>query len=135
VTKEDPTVHDLPLRTSLVVSAERSSARTARVAVHDLCEHAALGRDTADVAALLVSELVTNAHQHAGGSAVVDAVVDGRALRVEVEDEDPRIPAPQALDLEAERGRGLMLVAALASRWGTALTGHGKSVWFELDRA
>jgi len=27
------------------------------------------------------------------------------------------------------------LVAALASRWGTALTGRGKYVWFELDRA
>ena len=128
-------MHDLPLRTSLVVSAERSSARTARVAVHDLCEHAALGPETADVAALLVSELVTNAHQHAGGPAVVDVVVDDRSLRVAVEDEDPTIPAPREIDLDAERGRGLLLVAALASRWGTALTGRGKSVWFELDRA
>ena len=56
-------------------------------------------------------------------------------LRVAVADEDPTVPAPQPIDLEAERGRGLMLVAALASRWGTALTGRGKSVWFELDRA
>lgn len=128
-------MHDLPLRTSLVVSAEGSSARTARAAVHDLCAHAHVGDETADVAALLVSELVTNAHEHAGGPAVVDVVVDGRALRVAVEDEDPTIPAAPAVDVDAERGRGLMLVAALASRWGTALTGHGKSVWFELDRA
>jgi anti-sigma regulatory factor (Ser/Thr protein kinase) len=128
-------VHDLPLRTSLVVAAEGSSARTARAAVHDLCHHAAVGNDTADVAALLVSELVTNAHEHAGGPAVVDVVVDGRSLRVAVEDEDPTLPAPRGIDVEDERGRGLMLVAALASRWGTALTGRGKSVWFELDRA
>ena len=128
-------MHDLPLRTSLVVSAEGSSARSARAAVHDLCAHASVATATTDVAVLLVSELVTNAYEHTGGPAVVDVVVDDRSLRVAVEDGDPRIPVARDIDVDAERGRGLMLVAALASRWGAAPTGRGKSVWFELDRA
>ena len=127
-------MHQLPLRTSLVVAAEKASTRSARATVHHLCENAALGPEKADVAALLVTELVTNAHQHAGSTALVDVLVDDRSLRVAVADEDPTIPAPREIDLEAERGRGLLLVAALASRWGAAPTDRGKSVWFELDR-
>lgn len=98
-------MHDLPLRTSLVVSAEGASARTARAAVHDLCAHAAVGPDAADVAALLVSELVSNAHEHARCPAVVDVVVDDRSLRVAVEDENPTLPAARDIDVDAERPR------------------------------
>jgi anti-sigma regulatory factor (Ser/Thr protein kinase) len=128
-------VHDSPLRTSLVVSAESSASRTAREAVHELCAHAAVPADTSEVAELLVSELVTNAQEHAGGPAVVDVEVDDRSLRVAVADEDPTLPAPRAMQPDAERGRGLMLVAALASSWGATPAARGKSVWFELDRA
>ncbi len=124
-----------PLRTSLVVSAESSASRTARAAVHELCAHAAVPTDTREVAELLVSELVTNAHDHAGGPAVVDMEVDEWSLRVAVADQDPTLPVPREMRLDAERGRGLMLVAALASRWGATPTARGKSVWFELDRA
>jgi anti-sigma regulatory factor (Ser/Thr protein kinase) len=118
-----------------VVPAEPSSSRTARAAVHELCAHAAVPPDTCEVAELLVSELVSNAHEHAGGPAVVDVVVDEQTLRVVVADEDPTLPAPREMAPDAERGRGLMLVAALASRWGATPAARGKSVWFELDRA
>lgn len=128
-------MHDLPRRTSLVVSAERSSSRSARAAVHDLCRYAAMSVDAAEVAVLLVSELVTNAHQHAGGPAVVDVVVDDRSLRVAVADDDPTLPTQRDAAPYDERGRGLMLVDALASRWGATRADGGKSVWFELDRA
>jgi anti-sigma regulatory factor (Ser/Thr protein kinase) len=128
-------VHDSPLRTSLVVSAGSASSRPARAAVHELCSHAAVASDTREIAELLVSELVTNAHEHAGGPAVVDVQVDDRSLRVAVADQDPTIPIPRKMTADAERGRGLLLVAALASRWGAAPAAHGKSVWFELDRA
>jgi anti-sigma regulatory factor (Ser/Thr protein kinase) len=127
-------VLDLPLRTSLVVQAERTSARSAREAVQDLCSDAAVRTATADVATLLTAELLSNAHEHARGPAVLDVSVDDRVLRVAVADDDPRIPEARAIDVEAERGRGLMLVEALASRWGAVRAGHGKSVWFELDR-
>jgi Histidine kinase-like ATPase domain len=36
-------------------------------------------------------------------------------------------------DLDAENGRGLMLIATLADRWGIVPTPVGKTVWFALD--
>ena len=118
-----------------MVTAEGPSSRSARTAVHELCSNAAVSGETAEVAVLLVAELVSNAHEHARCSAVVDVVVDEALLRVDVADESPTIPAPREIDTDAERGRGLMLVAALASRWGATRADRGKSVWFELDLA
>lgn len=131
-------MYELPLRTSLVVPpADIFSTRTARAAVHELCTHASVEADTAEVAVLLVSELVTNAHEHAHCSALVDMTIDDRRLRIAVADEDPTIPAPRPAGGDDERGRGLMLVEALSSRWGATSTtpsqGPGKSIWFELD--
>lgn len=129
-------MHDLPLRTSLVVPpADIFSTRSARAAVHELCAHASVETDTTEVAVLLVSELVSNAHEHAHCPAVVDVALDERMLRVDVADEDPTIPAPREAGGDDERGRGLMLVAALASRWGATRAVGGKSIWFELDLA
>jgi anti-sigma regulatory factor (Ser/Thr protein kinase) len=58
-------------------------------------------------------------------------------IRVEVSDTNPALPvrlAPAPAD--ADGGRGLLLVDALASRWGvTERTGPGKTVWAELDLA
>jgi hypothetical protein len=50
---------------------------------------------------------------------------------VEVRDENVTRPAPNQPGLDDESGRGLMLVEALAERWGWDLTanGGGKIVW------
>jgi hypothetical protein len=50
---------------------------------------------------------------------------------VEVWDENVTLPAPNQPGLDDESGRGLMLVEALAERWGwdLAATGRGKIVW------
>jgi hypothetical protein len=50
---------------------------------------------------------------------------------VEVWDENSRLPEPAWPDLDDESGRGLMLVDALAARWGWDLpnSGRGKIVW------
>lgn len=125
-----------PLSTNLVVSADGAATRSARAVVRDLCSHAALGTDTVQTAELLVTELVSNAIEHGGGSAVVDAVADCAGLRVSVVDTDPTLPGtPRLGSADDERGRGLLLVDALSSRWGAALLAPGKRVWFELDRA
>jgi anti-sigma regulatory factor (Ser/Thr protein kinase) len=124
----------LPLRARLVIPADVSSGRTARAAVHDLCARASVETDTADVAQLLVSELVSNAHEHAGGDALLDVAVDDCCLRVDVVDESPQVPAPRPAGGDDERGRGLMLVEALSSRWGATPWPSGKTMWFELDR-
>ena len=47
----------------------------------------------------------------------------------------PRRPEPRDASLLSEGGRGLHIVDALASEWGAAPTGRGKSVWFWIDTA
>jgi anti-sigma regulatory factor (Ser/Thr protein kinase) len=90
-------------------------------------------RDTADVAELLASELVTNALIHTDHGAVVTATVEASTLRVEVRDFVAGMPAPHlpAADL-GTNGRGLVLVQSLADAWGVRTQGVGKVVWFEL---
>jgi hypothetical protein len=52
---------------------------------------------------------------------------------VEVTDGSDELPrTPTALDTEAENGRGLLLLDAMADKWGVSLwSGGGKTVWFE----
>jgi two-component sensor histidine kinase len=83
--------------------------------------------------------VTTNALRHTasgtagGGFRVSDELRDDR-LRVEVDDAGARTaPQRRARDLEAPGGRGLELVDALASRWGTLGGPEGRVVWFELD--
>jgi anti-sigma regulatory factor (Ser/Thr protein kinase) len=92
-----------------------------------------------EVVALLVGELVTNAIVHTSSGAVGLVVRLGdQAVRVEVHDASPRLPPrpgrPAAADDQG--GRGLGLVAALATRWGVEVDaaghGDGKVVWFEV---
>jgi anti-sigma regulatory factor (Ser/Thr protein kinase) len=89
----------------------------------------------ADEEELLVSEVVTNGLVH--GDSDVHVVVRRYPdrVRVEVRDSDPHraraVTMPRQED-EAEGGRGLMIVSALASAWGNSPSGRGKTVWFEL---
>ncbi|WP_121749033.1 ATP-binding protein [Streptomyces sp. E2N166] len=89
-----------------------------------------------DIAALLVSELVTNALRHATGPIGVRLVrhpagPDGMLL-VEVSDPLPDPPRERVARPGDEDGRGLQLVASSAHRWGTRPGEVGKTVWFEL---
>jgi anti-sigma regulatory factor (Ser/Thr protein kinase) len=85
-------------------------------------------------AALLTSELVTNAIMHEGGGAITLAIscCHGQ-LRVEVHDTSPSPPVREDVPADAETGRGLMLVAALSAQWGYCRTLAGKAVYFTLD--
>jgi anti-sigma regulatory factor (Ser/Thr protein kinase) len=87
-----------------------------------------------ETASLLVSELVTNVVRHAETELVLRLEASQPALRVTVEDNSPDPLPEQAgpLDPEDDRGRGLLLVAALAASWGWETTALGKRVWFEL---
>jgi hypothetical protein len=58
--------------------------------------------------------------------------VSGPTVRVEVFDGTRRLPRKQRPALEAESGRGLQVVEALATTWGTDSVPSGKVVWFEL---
>jgi anti-sigma regulatory factor (Ser/Thr protein kinase) len=86
-----------------------------------------------DTVALLTSELVTNAFLHGSGEIGVTVSCEGPKVRVEVTDRSDRVPRPQQLDAEAATGRGMLLVDALSTAWGSTPDGSGKVVWFEVD--
>ncbi|WP_084265007.1 ATP-binding protein [Actinomadura macra] len=89
-------------------------------------------RDDAEV---LVSEIVTNAVQHAtipGAPLRLRLLRAGSRLRVEVHDTSPAVPRARQIDLMEETGRGWFLVAVIAERHGTDHTPSGKSVWCEM---
>ncbi|MFE2286080.1 ATP-binding protein [Streptomyces sp. NPDC059443] len=89
-----------------------------------------------DAAELALTELVANVVRHVPGRSCVVLILrrpDG--LRVEVSD---GCPAPPRVTNESnenlpEGGRGLLLVEAVADRWGTDPNSTGKTVWFECD--
>jgi anti-sigma regulatory factor (Ser/Thr protein kinase) len=116
------------------------SCRAARSFVRDTLEE--WGHiDLADDAALCVAELAANAVLHARGHFdVVVAPIDGGA-HIEVVDGRPaHVPAAlpgsgTAADVAATSttGRGLRVVAAVASRWGVTVATTTKAVWFDVD--
>ncbi|GAA3197784.1 ATP-binding protein [Dactylosporangium siamense] len=83
---------------------------------------------------LLLCELVTNAVVHAGGVTAVRLGLDEETLRVTVCDHVTAPPVTRHAAPDADHGRGLALVEALATRWGVdrAQPATGKCVWLEL---
>lgn len=88
-----------------------------------------------DDVVLLVSELVTNAVVHARSASRVSIDRRDDVLVVQVADEAAELPRRRDVAVDAESGRGLLLVERLARAWGVHLDGAGKIVWFELDVA
>ncbi|MFJ7204733.1 ATP-binding protein [Streptomyces sp. NPDC098789] len=83
---------------------------------------------------LCVSELATNALLHgvpAGRGYRLRVLRCGGSVRFEVHDSGGGRPCVADRDPEAEGGRGLLLVAALADRWGVGVRVPGKVVWCE----
>ncbi|TDC27875.1 GAF domain-containing protein [Streptomyces sp. 8K308] len=115
------------------------SVATARGFVRDTLQGWGL-TDLIEDAVVLTSELVTNAVVHAGTTAEVRCLRDKDGVRIEVVDRHPERELPMAevsrgqLDLNSEGGRGLLLCAALAARWGVDYTPAEKCVWFRLDQ-
>jgi PAS domain S-box-containing protein len=85
-----------------------------------------------DVAALLVSEVVTNSVLHAGTEIRLRCQPGQTGVRIEVFDRSPLRPSVRHYDAQATTGRGLALVSALAASWGIRSDGDGKTLWFEL---
>jgi hypothetical protein len=86
-----------------------------------------------DVAILLTSELVTNAIRNEAGETILLTItcICGQ-LRVDVYDTSCIMPVIMDAPADAEAGRGLMLVASLATDWGVHRTRCGKAVYFTL---
>ncbi|MFH9266596.1 ATP-binding protein [Streptomyces sp. NPDC017546] len=89
---------------------------------------------------LCVTELATNALRHGvppGRGFKVHIYLERieNALRVELHDSgDGEVcPADELPGAEDEGGRGLLLVAAVADKWGVGERNPGKIVWCEFD--
>lgn len=93
---------------------------------------AGLPRDVVEVAALLTSELVTNAVRHAKGSIRLRMRREPTTLHVEVDDDSAEPPVAMNVDATAIGGRGVILVDRLAAAWGVVTRNGGKAVWFRL---
>ncbi|MGC4947679.1 ATP-binding protein [Streptomyces sp. DT224] len=92
--------------------------------------------DVQDAAELVVSELLTNAVQHARRSAVRLTVtrLGGGRVRVAVVDMSRECPLPRIAGVGEESGRGLAIVDAVSQgRWGVDLLSWGKRVWADLE--
>jgi CheY-like chemotaxis protein len=91
--------------------------------------------ELADTITLLLSELVTNAivHAHAAPDVTVRLLPD--RVHVEVADARPETVYAQEADDSATSGRGLALVDALATDWGSVTVTGGKVVWFDVARS
>ncbi|MEV3991229.1 SpoIIE family protein phosphatase [Streptomyces sp. NPDC049837] len=114
------------------------SVATARAFVRDTLQGWGY-TDVVDDAVVLTSELVTNAVIHAGTAADVLCLRTENGVRIEVADRYPEREVPlqgtgrSLSSPDSENGRGLLLCAALASRWGVEYSPTHKQVWFQLD--
>jgi anti-sigma regulatory factor (Ser/Thr protein kinase) len=126
---------------STMLEPDRQASGRARVFVQTALDRWGI-IDSKDSAVLLTSELVTNAAVHARTGIGLSVAVAEATVEVAVADRVSRLPRPRYQAgrqlptarppwLE-ERGRGLMIVEALADEWGIAEERAGKRVWFRL---
>jgi anti-sigma regulatory factor (Ser/Thr protein kinase) len=131
---------------SIVLAARPNAVGLSRAMVAAAMKRWGLARMTDD-AVLIVSELVANAVQATGsvaerlpwehlrdvGMIKVQIARRNSCVLVEVWDNDPTTP-PELRNAppEAESGRGLMIVDALAARWGHYPSRGGKIVWAQV---
>ncbi|MFE9428528.1 SpoIIE family protein phosphatase [Kitasatospora sp. NPDC006697] len=86
--------------------------------------------DLADATELIVSELVTNAIRY-GAPPITLRLIHDRTLICEVSDTSSTAPHLRRARVFDEGGRGLLLVAQIADRWGTRHAPAGKTIWAE----
>jgi anti-sigma regulatory factor (Ser/Thr protein kinase) len=109
-----------------------ASVSLARHRIVDLLRANGWSEDRIDAAALMTTELATNAVEHAQSPYTLTIDLTAQTLRVDVRDASTSAPVvcPGAPNTGLG-GRGLALVAALSDRWGYEPLADGKSVWFE----
>ncbi|NBM16946.1 ATP-binding protein [Streptomyces sp. GC420] len=123
---------ELPAAAASVCTARRLTR--SRLTRWDLCE------DVCETATLVMSELVTNAVVHTASELIMCELHNGeRNIRIAVRDQGfgTRGPLVRRTPPADEHGRGLLLVAAVSSAWGTheVAPGSGLVVWAELPHS
>ncbi|WP_367669316.1 ATP-binding protein [Streptomyces sp. DT2A-34] len=119
-------------RLRLVVGTH--SARHIRTIARTLLDEWAM-RELTDAVELGVTELVANVVRHVPDRRCEVLVLrQSTGVRVEVSDDCAQLPVVDAaFSPDAEGGRGLVLLDAVADKWGVDAAGGrgGKTVWFE----
>jgi AraC-like DNA-binding protein/anti-sigma regulatory factor (Ser/Thr protein kinase) len=120
-------VGDRPTRLTcgMELPAEPASVARARDFLRDVSRR--WGVPDRDDAVTVVTELVTNAVEHAGTPLRLRLVLDRAGLRVSVRDGHPGEPDPRG-----PYGRGLGTVVGLSRTWGVLHYRDGKAVWAQL---
>ena len=120
------------LREAFDLAARAASVAEARHRALAWLFRCPVGQEAAEAAALIVSELVTNAIVHSGSEVVSCALRLGSGLlRIEVTDQgvgtaEPAARMPADDDVS---GRGLLLVSAVSEEWGVSAIPGGRTVW------
>ena len=126
-------------RARVLLDGDPRSAGTARRFLRDQLSRWGVDEQTSQDAELCLSELVTNVVIHAHSTADLSVVLDRDVLTVQVKDLGGPFsgPSPEPALTPEEHlevfGRGLMLVAAIADRWGSERDAVGTTAWFAHD--
>jgi anti-sigma regulatory factor (Ser/Thr protein kinase) len=123
-------VHVGQVHRELVLPADPSAPGMARAFLRGAAEQWGVDDDLAQDAAIVITELVANAVDHARTESTLSLGVTQEGLCVSVRDARPE-PVPQLapIDPSAPRGRGLQMVDALTTAWGVTVHAGGKTVW------
>lgn len=128
-----------PNEVTFRLSRRRSSVRRARAVLYAVLGTWGAGQDVLETGELVLSELVTNAlrvrvPRDRLVGVRIEWLVEDDLLSLEVSDAGEGKPEVRAPGEDETGGRGLLLVEALAHRWGfeQRACGIGKTVWAEL---
>ncbi|MGH4027517.1 ATP-binding protein [Actinomycetota bacterium Odt1-20B] len=120
---------------SFALDPRPGSASVARHMTRERLGGWSTDEDACEAAALVVSELVTNAIVHTASRRIIcELCTEPGKLRIAVRDEGRGrgVPRPARRGPDEEHGRGLLLVEAVSSAWGVRESAPGLTVWAEL---
>ncbi|WP_435238396.1 ATP-binding protein [Streptomyces sp. YPW6] len=137
-----------PSISELTLAATLNAVAWARRHTVDILQRWRFPAEGIEVARFLVSELATDAIQHARPTKTSEASAHSTSIGtitltlwptdggiiLAVSDPAPRPPAPRPSDASSTGGRGLALIQTMANRWGYSPTQPypGKIVWAEV---
>lgn len=130
--EQDQEIAELFRSASLDLLGGAEAVSSARAFTSGVLASWRLGEELLDLGVLAVSELVSNSFTHGHPPMRLRLRRTDRRLTVEVTDADDHLPRRRRAEPADESGRGIAIIATIASSWGTRRTPDGgKAVWCE----
>jgi anti-sigma regulatory factor (Ser/Thr protein kinase) len=120
-------------RSAVVFDRHIENTSEARAWIAEFVDEHAGSDALRDDAALVVSELVTNALRHGAGTVVLRASFLDGSLNLAVTDSGDDLPHQLPIDAERIGGLGLHIVERVSGQWGVSPFPGGKTVWAVLS--